>query len=126
MLRSSRIVIRSTSRGIASSSTTLSNPPTHRKRLDIDPSLQALLQDVDMSLMSQKHVNPDMRRELDVLSSGRPEEYDREHDEEEQNDFDQYFGKRKSPAAQFGSQHIGSVVLPHEMQKSIATMVSGA
>jgi len=132
MLRSGRLLpvvsgcLPSTSRSFASSATR----PGHaqpRKRLDLDPSLEALLKDVDMSLMSQKHMNEVAHKELDVLPTKFVED---DHEEEldvgnEDRPDDQYSGRRKSPAAQFGSQHIGAVVVPMDLQRAIGKLVQG-
>ncbi|TFY79446.1 hypothetical protein EWM64_g4571 [Hericium alpestre] len=93
--------------------------------LDLDPSFKALLQDVDMSLQHHKH--PQARtghatpRELEIW----PEETV----DQEASDLEEYEGEsrgsRKSPAASFGSRKIGAVVLPHELQESITTLISG-
>lgn len=94
------------------------NPP-----LDLDPSFQALLRDVDISL--ERH-NPKgaalpSRRELEALpvegneGSLLPSD-DVPHEE---------YSLRKSPAAHFGSQRIGAVILPLELQASITSIIAG-
>jgi hypothetical protein len=103
-----------------STSTISSNQPN--APLDLDPSLRALLKDVDMSLIhhkSRQHkhtelqvlpINPSITGETDVYN-GAPHE--------------ERYTERKSPAAHFGSQRIGTVVLPFELRKSIGILISG-
>lgn len=93
------------------------------RRLNLDPSLQALLQDVDISLTNSKPHSPPTRRELDILPLEGTEAV--EKFEEPEQDLAQDYGGRKSPAAHFGSQRIGSVVLPLELQNSINLLISG-
>ena len=99
-----------------SSSSVITNhqlkPPLH-----LDPSLKALLKDVDMSLL--KHKNAPSHKFLEILfeesdnsKRGEPFEEDLE------------LG-RKSPAADFGSQKIGAVVLPSQLAKSINQLIQG-
>ncbi|KAF7436331.1 37S ribosomal protein S22 [Pleurotus ostreatus] len=93
------------------------NPP-----LDLDPSFQALLRDVDISL--ERHNPKDAalpsRRELEALPVEGTEDSlllpdDAPHDE---------YSLRKSPAAHFGSQRIGAVILPLELQASITSIIA--
>jgi hypothetical protein len=101
--------------------------------LDLDPSLQALLRDVDVSLMRHKtRVSSGLddpmtrkHRELEVY-----EDVDEAslvprttHDELEYDDDSA--GSRKSPAAAFGSRQIGAVVLPLELQNAITRLIEG-
>jgi len=97
---------------------TISNRPN--TPLDIDPSLRALLKDVDISLLNHKSQHRHVHRELEVLSTG-VDEADVQHEATNEQDY----VERKSPAAHFGSQGIGTVVLPFELQKSIDTLISG-
>ncbi|KIK70481.1 hypothetical protein GYMLUDRAFT_32504 [Collybiopsis luxurians FD-317 M1] len=90
--------------------------------LNLDPSLQALLRDVDISLTRHKVPAPS-HRELDVIPPEFIEDntivaMNSEHSEQED------FLDRKSPAAIFGSHRIGAVVLPLEMQNSINLLIS--
>jgi hypothetical protein len=84
--------------------------------------MQALLKDVDMSLLSHKKGPAPARRELDII----PSEGDLNvvSETERETDAAEYEG-RKSPAAHFGSSRIGSVVLPLELQHSINLLISG-
>lgn len=93
--------------------------------LNLDPSLQALLNDVDISLTRHK-VALHSHRELDVIPSETIEDsaivaQDSEHSASEEAES----LERKSPAAIFGSQGIGAVVLPLEMQNSINLLIAG-
>lgn len=106
---------------LSSNSYSTSAPAQPNPRLDLDPTLQTLLQDVDLSLHSyaKKHKQP--LHELEVVPSeagealATPEDYDRKSDDL----------PRKSPAALFGSQRFGAVVLPLELQDAIQRLISG-
>ncbi|KAI0639869.1 mitochondrial small ribosomal subunit Rsm22-domain-containing protein [Trametes polyzona] len=112
----------------ASSSATSVHQPN--APLDLDPAFQALLRDVEISLTNKvKH---------DALESSGPRELEVfPHDPDTAVDYltpaeldaqDDGLGhreRRKSPAALFGSQRIGAVVLPFEMQSTIGRMVAG-
>lgn len=91
------------------------NPP-----LDLDPSLQALLKDVDISLSRGKTRPPLPRRELEAFPIEGLENTAIQIDEG-LSDHE----KRKSPAAHFGSQQIGAVILPPQLQTSINLLISG-
>ena len=96
--------------------------------LELDPAFQALLRDVEISLRNKLPPNTSGGRgprELEVFP----------HDPDTTLDYltsaeldaqDEGFGKehRKSPAAAFGSQRIGAVALPLELQSSIERMVA--
>ncbi|KAJ7109767.1 mitochondrial small ribosomal subunit Rsm22-domain-containing protein [Mycena epipterygia] len=103
--------------------------PQVKPRIDLDPALQNLLRDVDMSLGGKRRSrgpHAPLKRELEEF----PEVYqdtlvsdvtisepaDIESQEEEVG--------RKSPAAEFGSRSIGAVVLPLELQNSINLIIS--
>lgn len=115
-----RLIRPSGARRYASSNTETAqpNPP-----LDLDPSFQALLRDVDISLErhNPKGAAPPSRRELEALPVEGTEDSlllpnDAPHDE---------YSFRKSPAAHFGSQRIGAVILPLELQASITSIIAG-
>ncbi len=110
----------------ASTSATPSHQPN--APLDLDPAFQALLRDVEMSLTNKvKYEASNVPRELEVYP----------HDPDAAEDYltpaeldaqDESIGgqeRRKSPAAFFGSQRTGAVVLPFEMQSTIGRMVAG-
>ncbi|PCH34122.1 Rsm22-domain-containing protein [Wolfiporia cocos MD-104 SS10] len=114
----------------ASSSSHQPNAP-----LDLDPSFQALLRDADISLLRQKSrhahaINPHARvhRELEIFEND-PLSFD-DHSGPVNED---YLGEeldakegRKSPAALFGSQQIGHVVLPLELRQTIDRLIAGS
>ncbi|KAG6846058.1 hypothetical protein H0H87_006422 [Tephrocybe sp. NHM501043] len=89
------------------------NPP-----LNLDPTLQAALQEGDMSLLKGnmgKHV-----KELEVVS------VEEQFASEEDNEDEPYaYGlERKSPAAHYGSRQIGAVILPNQLQNAINGLIS--
>ncbi|TFY71841.1 hypothetical protein EVG20_g1169 [Dentipellis fragilis] len=95
--------------------------------LDLDPSFKALLKDVDTSLLQHK-TRRDLAgneqasfRELEVFQEleAEAEIYSYEEMDAEPK------GTRKSPAAHFGSQKTGAVVLPYELQQSIEGLIAG-
>ncbi|THH19690.1 hypothetical protein EW146_g1524 [Bondarzewia mesenterica] len=94
--------------------------------LDIDPTFKALLKDVDMSLLRHKsrHHHADETgsklRELEVYPDQALEGEETLLDEEGNDSRT----TRKSPAAHFGSQSVGAVVLPHELQNSVQSLIS--
>lgn len=92
------------------------NPP-----LQLDPSLRVLLQDVDISLANYKMQSQPSRRELEVMDTSKNPVGGILEDSE----LDGELPARKSPAALFGSQGIGAVILPAELQESIDTLISG-
>lgn len=110
----------------------------------LDPSLQALLNDVDISIARHKagarrtDISPravdsgKTQRELEVFPElalehtegdvGSPAlelDYDDAHEDADTAET------RKSPAAAFGSKAIGAVVLPLELQNSIVRLIEG-
>ncbi|KAJ3721945.1 mitochondrial small ribosomal subunit Rsm22-domain-containing protein [Lentinula raphanica] len=89
----------------------------------LDPSLQALLKDVDISLARHKNSNPHTHRELDIIPSESIEEGLIATRGREDSDSEDSLA-RKSPAAIFGSQGIGTIVLPLELQNSINVLIS--
>jgi hypothetical protein len=110
--------------------------------LDLDPSFKDLLQDVDISLLKQKNnvrsldlssPSHPVPRELEALLVEAAEELSREplsgFSEDIPADEEDYHAgpreARKSPAALFGSQSIGQVVLPFDLQKAITKLIAG-
>lgn len=99
--------------------------------LDLDPSLQALLKDVDISLMRAKsgaslveNTSPlKPVRELEVFSVPEDEENSLEDDLSAE-DGVHHWDIKKSPAAHFGSRRIGQVVIPLELQNSIDRLIA--
>ncbi|KAF5374983.1 hypothetical protein D9758_000528 [Tetrapyrgos nigripes] len=90
------------------------NPP-----LNLDPSLQALLKDVDISLTRHNLSPRAPPKELDVVPYDHSNESSTDFVDEIESELD-----RKSPAALFGSQRIGAVVLPLELQNSINLLIT--
>ena len=94
--------------------------------LDIDPAFKALLKDVDISLLHHKsrhHHAEDTRpklRELEVYPEQDLVSEVVPNDEESESRM-----SRKSPAAIFGSQSIGAVIIPDELRESVQTLISG-
>lgn len=102
------------------------NPP-----LDIDASFQALLRDVDIALLNKKtrhhHSHP---RPEDVPRLRELEEYPSEEQEEglvlgTVADDSEVTLPRRSPAAVFGAQTFGMLIIPRELQQSISSLIDG-
>ncbi|KAF8167449.1 mitochondrial small ribosomal subunit Rsm22-domain-containing protein [Crassisporium funariophilum] len=112
-----------------SSSASASHP---NPRLNLDPSLQSLLQDVDISLRNAKVEPPPPLRELEVVARtfmAQPHEFSEEEwlpmgQSEDYSSEDTSSGHRKSPAALFGSRQIGAVVLPLELQNAVNLLIA--
>jgi nitrogen regulatory protein PII-like uncharacterized protein len=98
--------------------------------LNLDPSLQALLRDVDISLKNSKH-GLAKHKELEIVTSVdwgsdrglSPTEWTSMEVDEDLGDVERE--SRKSPAAVFGSDQIGTVVLPQELRSAIEEIISG-
>ncbi len=122
-------------RYITSTTTSLTHQPN--APVELDPSFQALFKDVDMSLRRHKHrpqaldspdtLSPSSHRELQVYPSGPTEEEGFLSSEELDlaDDGEVSVWERKSPAADFGSQRIGAIVLPLELEQTIAQLIAG-
>ena len=90
--------------------------------LDLDPSFQDLLKNADMSMghklnvhcleERQNHRHIELIEQEGIVPSSWIEEEDRDSR-----------GSRKSPAAEFGSKRIGAVVLPDQLQESVARLI---
>ncbi|KAF8433554.1 mitochondrial small ribosomal subunit Rsm22-domain-containing protein [Boletus edulis BED1] len=102
--------------------------PQPKPSVTLDPSLKSLLHgvDSDMSLMS-KHKGAEEPistsvRELEALENDKGgtdiEDYSIEESARRRED-------RKSPAARFGSDGIGTVVLPSELQRTVTALIEG-
>jgi hypothetical protein len=91
--------------------------------LDLDKSFRTILQNIDNSITEQKakgqHPLPDIH-ELTVYPTD-PAPTELSHQDSEPTPG----AERKSPAALFGSQRLGAVVIPRELQKSISALISG-
>lgn len=106
------------------------NPP-----VTLDPTLKTLLQGVDLSVSSHKkkvegelHSRP--LRELEPFQDDKGDVayYSDTADNESDALIEptQRREDRKSPAARFGANRIGSVVLPPELQRAITSLINGA
>lgn len=96
--------------------------------LELDPSLQNLLRDADVSLLKHNlrtnhSSHTRVPRELEVLES----EVSSLEDEAAEEDNSDFVGtsQRKSPRAAFGSQSIGSVFLPADLLTAIERVING-
>ena len=91
--------------------------------LDLDKSFRGILRGIDNSISEHKlnrHPPPPDIHELSVYATdSQPTELAREDGEENPR------AERKSPAAHFGSQQLGAVVLPQELKQSISALISG-
>lgn len=94
-----------------------------RPPLDLDPSLQALLKEDDITLKKTK-ILPKALRELEVLDDLTI----MQHPSLDDWDIPDTKLKRespKSPAALFGSQRIGMVIFPLELRSAIQELIDG-
>lgn len=106
---------------------------THQPKpsLTLDPSLKSLLHDVDMSLMSKHQGTEDPTstpaRELQALENdvGEIEYYELDPEEYSMEEPLQRREARKSPAARFGSDGFGTVILPPELQDTVTALIEG-
>jgi hypothetical protein len=109
-------------RGAAFSSSSVATTSHPNPPLNLDPSLKAFLKDVDISLAHTRTRPLPPRKELDAI----PVEPKLAEDALAEEDVQDEYSQRKSPAAHFGSQQIGAVIIPSELQNSINVMISGA
>ncbi|KIJ66366.1 hypothetical protein HYDPIDRAFT_180817 [Hydnomerulius pinastri MD-312] len=138
MITGARVSLHALSRSAARSSvsafssTANANAATSQPKpsLALDPTLKSLLQDVDMSLTSHKLKRTDAPsapppRELEAVANdeGDIEYYDIDHEDYPYDEPARRREDRKSPAARFGSDGIGSVVLPPEMQRTVTALI---
>jgi hypothetical protein len=131
MLRASRVLpIQRASIRVSALSTaarTVTREPN--APLDLDPSLQTLLKDVDISISRHRareaeRLKPRNHRELEMYP-GENSIVDPESLEDEDGVLVNGKDPRKSPAALFGSSRIGAVVIPLELQNSITNLIEG-
>ncbi|KAI0375467.1 hypothetical protein BV20DRAFT_1073580 [Pilatotrama ljubarskyi] len=111
------------------SSNTASSSHHPNAPLDLDPAFQALLRDVEMSLKAKVDLSgQNLPRELELFPQDpdATEDYLTPAELDAQDDGLGHRERRKSPAALFGSQRVGAVVLPLEMQTSIGRMVAAS
>ncbi|KAH6916649.1 3-methyl-2-oxobutanoate hydroxymethyltransferase [Coprinopsis sp. MPI-PUGE-AT-0042] len=88
--------------------------------MHLDPSLQALLKDVDIALSKQKFAPNREQKELTEIAI-EGESLAVEQEEPYEHDLE-----RKSPAALFGSQKIGQVVIPQQLQDAITEIINAS
>lgn len=103
--------------------------------LDLDPSYRQLLQDIDITLKKHSLDPVKPRRELEVLkgdSTSAIHEITSEDwvsmDSASSKLFveeDHDSGHRKSPATLFGSDQLGTVIIPLELQTAINLLIAG-
>jgi hypothetical protein len=105
----------------------LSSSSSHQPNapLDLDKSFRAILRDIDNSITEQKtkghHTQaPPHLHELSVYpaDSESTELVDQDGEGDDRME-------RKSPAAFFGSQRLGAVVIPQELKQTISALISG-
>ncbi|KAF8624223.1 hypothetical protein AX15_005989 [Amanita polypyramis BW_CC] len=92
------------------------NPP-----LQLDPSLEALLKDVDMSLVN--HKKAPFYKELEIFPGELLDTSEALESNRVESAEDDIGPSRKSPAAEFGSHRIGAVVLPSQLTNSINQLI---
>ncbi len=122
------VVLRRKTHIVRCSSTSASSSHHPNAPLELDPAFQALLRDIEMSLRNKDTSSSRGPRELEVFPHDPETELDYLTSAElDARDDDMSYERegRKSPAAAFGSQRIGAVVLPFELQSSIGRMVGG-
>jgi hypothetical protein len=95
------------------------------QRQNIDPSLQRLLEDVDLSLLKQnrrklKHHAAKSPVELESVPLGEITSFE-DADGVQWDDR----AEKRSPEAVFGSKRIGMVTLPVELVSAVSQLVSG-
>ncbi len=100
-----------------------SSPLQPNAPLDLDKSFRAILLDIDNSIAEQKlnrhNSLPDIHELTAYPTDSEPTELARHDDEGSTR------AQRKSPAAHFGSQQLGAVVIPQELKQTISTLISG-
>ena len=103
-----------------------------RPPLNLDPSLEALLREEDITLHSKvESLPPKVLRELEIVNDALSGQHILPMDEwapmdiSETRKESEHSGERKSPAALFGSQRIGMVVLPSELFSAIQQLITG-
>ena len=131
----SALVARARCAGSCNLSSSATKASSHQPNapIDLDPSLRTLLNDVDLSLLKHRarHAMPSSHmelshRELEVVPHQQNPGVDYLTSEELDVLQDREDGAhRKSPAALFGSQQIGAVVIPSELQKAVNLLIAG-
>ncbi|CAL1694264.1 unnamed protein product [Somion occarium] len=130
--RSARILSRHVHVCNLSSSSSASSSHQPNSPVELDPSFQALLNDVDLSVLKHRARHgpastsgSNSPRELEVIPVEHVPDTDylTSEDLDSMEDRDEK-DRRKSPAALFGSQRIGAVVIPFELQQTINRLIS--
>lgn len=104
--------------------------------LQLDPALSQLLHDTDLSLLRKfrhgsKHYvgRPELQVEETDAFSKLPSEFEgyevveRDHEPEEASSWDGPREERRSPAAVYGTKHVGMVVLPWELEHGVGRVI---
>lgn len=125
----SRVVRSSTPKGYAGYArvgqrafgrSSLSLSPQPNAPIPLDPSMQALLRDVDISLLNHKPRTQPEPRELEAFPIAAEERAFEEEVAELDSDT-----HRKSPAALFGSRRIGAVIVPKQLCSAVTSLIEG-
>ena len=124
-------MLRRSSASFSSSASAFS--PQLNPRMDLDPALRDLLRDVDMSLGGKKRSrgpHPPLKKQLEEVPEPLQDVATASLSIAEIDDLEEPFQEetvgRKSPAAEFGSYSMGTVILPLELQSAINVLISGA
>lgn len=98
--------------------------------LDLDPAMQQLLRDTDLSLLRARKHKPRVIHELE--SEPVPIEENEEQmgvsvvgEEGQEEEEGGRRPERRSAAAVYGSYGVGAVVLPFELERSILNLIAG-
>lgn len=128
--RAGRVILQRHNEPVRHAST--SSPQHHHPNapLELDPAFQTLLRDVEISLrnkMPQGTSGFNQPRELEVFPRDPDPDVEYLTSAELDAQDEGLGGKetRKSPAAAFGSQRIGAVVLPMDLHSAISQIVAG-
>ena len=94
--------------------------------LDLDPALQSLLRNANMAMAHKFNAHhpkeePPSHRHMELIEQEGITSTNWIEEEELGSR-----GSRKSPAAEFGSRKIGAVVLPDQLQESVARLIESA
>ena len=89
-----------------------------------------MLKDADLSLLRHKardssQTELQSRRELEIYPSDSLDELQTAEELEQGEPGHNHREQQKSPAASFGSQQIGAVILPLDLQQTITRRIAG-
>jgi hypothetical protein len=93
--------------------------------LDLDKSFRASLRDIDSSISEQKLKRHHPPLDIHELSAYPTDSQSQQTELARHDGEGDLRAERKSPAAHFGSQRLGAVVLPQELKQSISALISG-